>query len=264
MINFKVISDIHLEFYRGKKYLNLLKNILHAFQNSNNNDFLLLSGDIGRVDTEHHYQQYSHFLENMSRVFKNVIMIPGNHEYYGSFIFETEKKLSDIVKNFKNVNLLNNSVYIKNDICILGTTLWSEGNLQECQRLNDFYQIHDFKNDPSLYSKIHSLNKIWLKETIEKYRDIHKIIVLTHHQPSFRLIDPKYLKFESMNSFFAANVDDLFTIPNIKYWIYGHTHTPFNGKIDTCHVHFICNPYGYPNENPSIEFFSEFNLPSSP
>ena len=31
--------------------------------------------------------------------------------------------------------------------------------------------------------------------------------------------------------------------PNIKHWVHGHTHDPFDYKIGECRV--VCNPRGY-------------------
>jgi predicted phosphodiesterase len=35
--------------------------------------------------------------------------------------------------------------------------------------------------------------------------------------------------------------------PQIKYWVHGHTHTPFDYMIEGCRV--ICNPCGYPGQD---------------
>lgn len=260
MKNFKCLSDVHLEFYKGEKFIFLLNKMKESFLQSEHNHFLLLAGDIGRINNNYYYNQYKSFLNMTSQIFEKVILIPGNHEYYGSSFYETEKKLTDLTDYFHNVIFLNNSVFINNNICILGTTLWTEGHTKEYIKLNDFYEIQDFVKDHSLYSRIHSDNKEWLNHEIEKYKKDYELIILTHHQPSFRLIDAKYKKFHNMNHFFAANCDDLFTQSKIKYWIYGHTHTPFYGKLEDSPIQFICNAYGYPRENPFIQYFSEFNF----
>ena len=70
---------------------------------------------------------------------------------------------------------------------------------------------------------------------------------MTHHLPSYKLIDRKYINDNKhLNKYFASNSDDLF-VPTIKAWIYGHTHT---GSVRECHgIKLYCNPYGYPGEN---------------
>jgi len=49
------------------------------------------------------------------------------------------------------------------------------------------------------------------------------------------------------NQWFYCDLDNL-----IKYWFYGHTHTPLNVKIHN--IPFLCNPIGYPNENIKSNF----------
>jgi hypothetical protein len=40
----------------------------------------------------------------------------------------------------------------------------------------------------------------------------------------------------------------------IDYWIFGHTHTPMSETIHG--IKFVCNPFGYPEEN--VGYFSLF------
>ena len=73
-----------------------------------------------------------------------------------------------------------------------------------------------------------------------------KCIVITHHVPSFSLIDVKY-KTQNMqlyNQWFYCNMDSLIEtqIDKIECWIYGHTHTPSDVKING--IPFLCNPIG--------------------
>jgi len=260
MKNYKCLSDVHLEFYKGEKFINLLDNIKDSFIQSDHNDFLLLAGDIGRINNDFYYDQYKSFLDMTSQIFQHVILIPGNHEYYGSSFYETDKKLTELTDDFDNVTFLNNSVFIKDNVCILGTTLWAKGHTEEYMKMNDFYQIQDFVKDYMIYPQKHEENKKWLHDQIGLYKEDHNLIILTHHQPSFRLIHSQYKMHKNINHFFASSCDDLFSTQGIKYWVYGHTHTPFYGKLDEYDIHFVCNPYGYPEENHFIQYYSEFQL----
>lgn len=259
MIHIKVLSDLHLEFYKGKRFINKVHSILNSFeQSSQNNEILLLAGDIGRVDTIANYEKYKFFLNSVSPLFQHVLFIPGNHEYYGSSIEKTNQKLSQLAH--ENIHFLDNSVFTINNLCVLGSTLWSPGNPQEFMKINDFHEIQDFFHTFENYHNIHQQHKKWLEETISLNQHDYQLLLLTHHQPSRRLIHPKYNQYEHLNPFFAAEMDHLFNYACIKYWVYGHTHTPFYGKIDSSNIHFVCHPYGYPNENPNIPFFYEFEI----
>ena len=81
-----------------------------------------------------------------------------------------------------------------------------------------------------------------------------KIIVLTHHCPTYDILQTKYLENDrdNMNSFFANDGEELLKTPNIKLWICGHTH---GCKTITVNNTIIAtNTYGYDGEN--IEGFS--------
>jgi Icc-related predicted phosphoesterase len=81
------------------------------------------------------------------------------------------------------------------------------------------------------------------------------VIMITHHLPSYSLIDPKYMKSKGsigptgLNQYFASHLDDLIKSP-IKAWICGHTHTGFEKRINDVTVY--CNPGGYPGENEGL------------
>ncbi len=56
------------------------------------------------------------------------------------------------------------------------------------------------------------------------------------------------------NQWFYCNMDDFIQTNQhkIKCWFYGHTHTPLATQI--YNVPMCCNPIGYPNENPIIDW----------
>ena len=66
--------------------------------------------------------------------------------------------------------------------------------------------------------------------------------------PSFNFIDEKY-KNSPCNTDFASDLEWMVKEnANIKYWIFGHTHTSWNSKLNECQD--ICNPMGYLEETP--------------
>ena len=91
-------------------------------------------------------------------------------------------------------------------------------------------------------------------------------IVITHHVPSYSLIDIKYKtqKMLPYNQCFFCDMDDLIEKYNskIKCWVYGHTHKSSNVIINN--IPFLCNPIGYPNENSNLEFHKNIIIDSFP
>ena len=78
-MKFQYLSDLHLEFPSNKKWVK--KNIKPI------GDYLLIAGDTGYLTNSrknHIYENYcDSFLKYCSDNWKQTILIPGNHEYYG-------------------------------------------------------------------------------------------------------------------------------------------------------------------------------------
>jgi predicted phosphodiesterase len=274
------ISDIHLEFYKPHK---VAKRILKNINPNEDVKICILSGDIG-----YPFQPvYEEFLIFMNSKFEHVFLITGNHEYYqfgknkGKTMKEINDKIQEIIEvnKLNNVHFLNNSTYdlIYEDNGIdnggnghdgnnnktyrfIGTTLWSKLFLPQYM-INDKINIaeHDFES----CNKWHQDNVTFLKTEIDKCNlDDNKIIpiVITHHLPSYSLIDEKYKDtYRSYyNQSYASNCDDLMKNSNIKCWFYGHTHT---GSVQTINdVICAANPIGYPDENKNIDFNKVIDL----
>lgn len=285
---FHIMSDIHLES-RKKDFKVILENsinknnILKISQsfpqlninfdpNEKNNVNLILAGDIGYPSM----QNYRDFLLKSTELYDNIYMIAGNHEfYYGKQT--VEQILSDIklicseINEFNKSNINNGHLYFldndmvsNNDIRILGSTLWT--NVTSIDRvnskyINDYNLITDFDVDKS--NELYNQNYKWLKESLgeiimEKNTNPNiKTIIITHHLPSFKLINPKYKSYSNINCFFASNSDELISNP-VNYWIYGHTHTKTTHNING--VNIMCNPIGYVGEEKTYDPYNIFEL----
>jgi predicted phosphodiesterase len=225
-------------------------------------EVLCLAGDIGYP----HSGIYREFLKKMNTDFKKVFIITGNHEYYSSdkygshSIDETNKMIESliIIHKLTNITFLNNSYELYNDVLFAGTTLWSKipsVNMNDICLMNDFKQIQGLTYDT--YNLLYYNSCSFIEEMLsdickeENYKNKNKkIVMMTHHLPSFNLIDEKHT-FSDTNCFYASKCNMYFVEP-IKAWIYGHTHTP--NKTVMNNIKFVCNPKGYPSENTIIKY----------
>jgi len=245
----RLFSDLHLEFIKPNKIEQFIKKIPFG-----NDEICILAGDIGNP-----YQtNYDSFMRFINKNFKKTFYITGNHEYYNKkkTIQETNEFLEKYFQQFDNISFLNNNYEIYDNYCFIGTTLWSKiTNLN--YNINDVYNIPNF--DYIEYNRLNKLSIDFLQDTLQKNENC---IVITHHVPSYSLIDVKYktLQMEPYNQWFYCNMDDLIeaNVNKIKYWIYGHTHTPSNIMINE--ILFLCNPIGYPNENSILDFKKSFTI----
>lgn len=89
----------------------------------------------------------------------------------------------------------------------------------------------------------HDQHKNWLEKSLNESKAAERIIVLTHHAPSLKMLsdesDPRYRNGK------ASDLETFFKKP-ITHWISGHTHLCKHIQING--VECISNCYGYPNE----------------
>jgi len=277
--NIQYVSDLHLE-----RYLNKPKPIFEALVKPCA-PYLALAGDIGHPNTP----LWNNFFKYVSTGWTQVFYITGNHEYYNkkdkskwkykqpTTMTERHLEIKESLKLYQNVTMLdidNPAFYLaKDNIVIIGSTLWSfipnDKMSLIFNSLNDYNYIA-LKQAPTPECTAESqeettatsltpmdVNILWFRERRILQSQIEfwttfgaNIIVMTHHMPSFSFVMEKY-KDNDINYGFASECEDLLT-PNVKAWIYGHTHNVSEDILGTT----ICavNARGY--EFQKIEHFS--------
>jgi predicted MPP superfamily phosphohydrolase len=230
-------SDIHLEFLKKQntKFCDYI--IPHA-------PVLVLAGDIG-----YPFQPlYTKFLSTISKKFKKIFLITGNHEYYKTLgIDETNKKIKEIIteNRLDNISFLNNSYEDYQGYRFVGSTLWSKISDNK-YLINDFTEIKNLSVEK--YNILHAECRKFITHSIETEKPV---IMITHHLPSHSLTHLNYIKYSYYQQCFSSSCDDLIRKP-VVCWFYGHTHMPMVRTING--VQILCNPIGYPGENVNFDF----------
>lgn len=251
---FQYFSDIHLEFYNDNR--NLIKRLFDIKETKA--DFLLLPGDIGQPFKP----SYTHFLGMMSPHFTKIFVIPGNHEYYKSTMSTSEvdhlcRQVCLTLPQQNVVFLQDEEFNVCHELSIYGTTLWSyiNDNIASTieNAINDYKCIHKFT--PSVSNHLHHTSVKKLNDYIANTNMDQKVIVMTHHMPSFDLIDASYKTqtYTAINCAFASDLP-IRHDKRIVAWVYGHTHKP------RAYGKFYCNPIGYPGENKSWSLNTTFEV----
>lgn len=248
MISLSVVSDLHLIFYSSFKP-----------ENWKPTDLLILAGDIFEYNS---LTSHSSFLEFIATQYSQVIYVLGNHEYYNHGLKEQFILYKKIEEQYPNIHVLNNESFVFGDYTFLGTTLWTSLNnhdpitmLSSHVYLNDYLMIED--------DTIKPIKKLTTKKVVELFNQSLSFLtqrvdgdspetqffIVTHHAPSLQSIAPCYRQNNYvMNGNFVSDLDSwILKRTNVKFWVHGHTHTPFDYPIGNCRV--ICNPRGYPNEH---------------
>jgi predicted phosphodiesterase len=83
----------------------------------------------------------------------------------------------------------------------------------------------------------------YIEQVVAEKHD-QKFVVVGHHAPSRQSTHPKYQHETLVNGAYSSSLDFFIEDrPQIKLWIHGHTHYPFDYMIGQTRV--ICNPRGY-------------------
>lgn len=233
-------SDLHLEFKDNERYLR--ENPIEPL-----GEILLLAGDIMPFS---HIKDHSSFFDYVSKYFKYVYWVPGNHEYYHSDIEQFKSPLMQRIR--ENVFLVNNQKIRYKDVNLICSTMWSkishenEWNIE--RSVTDFYciKINGFKFTPIHFNQLHQKDLRFITDSSEEIND-RKTIVVTHHVPTL-IHYPEPFLYSNINEAFAVDLTKFIDSSGFDYWIYGHHHTnnpPFKiGKTE-----MLTNQLGYVRHN---------------
>ena len=126
-------SDLHLEFG-------------HIELENPGVDVLILSGDI--CVASKFGPDYDRFFNDVSKAFKHVVYIVGNHEHYNGDFNKTIDTLRMVLARYENVHLLDKETFVLDDVTFIGGTLWTDMNKEDVTTLitmpsvmNDFRRV---------------------------------------------------------------------------------------------------------------------------
>ena len=219
MLNLQICSDLHIE-YKNDEVPDPLDYITPVA------DILVLAGDIGSF---YKIEQLKGFLEKICLLFKTVIYVPGNQEYY---VVQTTKPLPmyyllnrmyEIEQDIKNLYVLNQTSLIIGDTCITGCTLWSDLKISIPKFI---VRIHGISNE--IYNKKHTNDINYIKKMIDYCNNNNlKLVVITHYCPTYKVLEGSEKK-DKYSSLYTSNLDYLFDGNKINTWICGHIHKNFD------------------------------------
>lgn len=248
-MRFRVISDIHNEFYAERECHYDLP-VLQGEEDM----CLLMAGDIGLL---HSPRTYEAFVQEMCSRHKLVFWIEGNHEFYHGNI--SKHSVGNVIAQMKIQNKWNN-IYTREmpiedeKIAVVGCTLWTDfdnGNplvmLEANSRMNDHRIIRKGDEYSKFYTEnarsLHHVQKKKLFKDIEHYKNLdYKVIVVTHHHPSFKGVSPEY-HGDLLNGAYCTDLYEDIKRTEPDYWVCGHIHRRQDYMVRNTVV--TCNPLGY-------------------
>ena len=196
---------------------------------------------------------------------KPVIMVAGNHEFFGGRFYRTLEKMREATVG-TNIHLLEDDAVTIDGVRFLGCTLWTDmkiyGLISDWQRYELELKWPDYRkirNDRQGYRRLlvrdtvarHQASRAWLEQQLAQPFD-GKTVVVTHHLPTEQSVSPQF-RGDRFTRAFASEVDALIR-PPVDLWIHGHTHDSMDYRHQDSGVRIVCNPCGYLPEEPNRSF----------
>lgn len=210
-----------------------------------------------------------------------VVLVLGNHDFYGSSIDFALEKGRRLVERTGITLLENESIEI--DRCrFIGATLWTDFAVSvdddehipsEERRAKAFelvpWQMADFhaifrsderrsgENGLITVHEIlarHVVSRSYIDQQLSKPFD-GRTVVVTHHAPHMQSMDPSFFGHVT-NAAFASDLSGMIERRKPHLWIHGHIHIFRDYMADATRV--ICNPRGYSREQYTSGFRDSF------
>jgi hypothetical protein len=247
-LRIQLVSDLHIEMRRPPKI-------------PVNAPCIALLGDIGVAGTK----MYAAFVRSLSEKFETVLILAGNHEFYGGEYEERKYDMRRLADSLPNVRFLDCESVNLGGVKVLGCTLWSHvppparevvRNTLTDYRVIEVLDIGAEEPRPLLVSDTNAMHRreatfLW-KEIAAAKEAGQTLLVLTHHSSLIRgTSHPEYEGLPT-NHGFSADLSELMGSP-VAAWVYGHTH--FNpSELVVNGTRVLANQKGYSEEKTGVAF----------
>ncbi len=203
-----------------------------------------------------------------------VIMVPGNHEYYGKRAIDRHgRKMQEKAEALNRetgsrVHMLDRGEVVLSGTRFLCATLWTdyalyglenrEKAMRDAEReMNDYRNVCSTLNRRLTAAFVlgeHRKSRAWLEERLAVPFD-GPTVVVTHHPPTPRALPPGY-RGDSVSPCYASDLEALMQGPTApEAWFHGHVHVCHDHVVGGTRV--VANPRGYVEwksvENPLFD-----------
>jgi len=247
-----VLSDLHVEF--GSLVVP-----------KTDADVVVLAGDI------HVRAQSARWSGRLAkRLGIPVVLIAGNHEYYGTlsprsvttFGANLAAIRAEAARSTGKLLFLECETAIIEGVRFVGCTLWTDfgvfGNPDQAiayaaTGMTDFFIIANRDGNSFTPSDARdeflAARRFLEAELATPFAG--PTVVVTHHLPSMKSV-PAPLKRDLLTAAYASSLDELVARSGAALWIHGHSHWSCDYMLGATRV--ICNPRGYFGVNPNPKF----------
>lgn len=270
-MRFMLVSDVHVDLNQWD---------WSFFENADTDvNTLVVAGDISNDVFE-----VSRWLVEAKARFANVIWVAGNHDFYNLGFHQTRlhdpgfsakwpypRIVSEMVDHYKRWSDANGITFLHRDkvtidgVTFIGATGWHDYRGGEPYSTEDQIAAwYEVLNDRMISWQHGLIRPDHLKPFDAGVKDWEYIrdqvasttgpmVVITHHIPHRRFLwqRPHDRVWTLLHGSFVNTRMESISSPDIKYWIYGHTHKRDMSEMGQ--TTYVCNARGYRGENERWE-----------
>lgn len=219
---------------------------------------LVLAGDLWRDNlTFKDMPDHGSWIAMVAKRFEHVIIVLGNHDYWGLSLQSAVRKAKEGVWALSNVTVLEQDTVTVSGIKFLGGTLWTDYGRNDTAmmvirgKMNDYKRITfgdsrvRRKSRPLDMFEIHRQTTKFIFNNCQADFPEQPVIIVTHMAPSEQSIDPAYAHEHILNHAYYTDLAESVRIhcKSVKLWIHGHIHWPVDYSL--YNVRVVSNPRGY-------------------
>jgi predicted phosphohydrolase len=288
-VEIQILSDVHTEFLLRNKRSGLdMDDVIDSLIQPKAK-YLALLGDIGCPAIQESFVLYQEFLSRLEGKFEHIFVIAGNHEYY----CPTESKMpmrviKERIRKYcerkQYLTFLDRNSYLIGNVRIIGATLWSDLDIDPIveedlvEHITDFSTIYLLEDANAIHASVSSACRnirpddmrqmfqedlAYIIDQVElAAKQNEKVIILTHHPPSFQGTSPEEYcddkgssKSSRFASAFASDLEHLLFTESFQKsvvcWAFGHTHHSSDQMING--IRLVSNQVGYRHKKEQCE-----------
>ncbi len=225
-------------------------------------DVTILAGDIANGVEAIEVAKRASFAKSQ------VIVVPGNHEFYGGQMDLVLAQMRAAASAVPNVHLLDRDSVTIQGVRFLGATLWTDYALHGRDQIDAAIQaasprMVDYRlikaETGELFSArdsitLHHQARNWLASQLQahemdaadsglsaqKASPPQKTVVITHHAPHPLSVHMRFAG-NAVNPAFVSDLTELMGVAQL--WVHGHAHNGFDYNVAGTRV--VANPAGY-------------------
>lgn len=255
----RIFSDVHLDFDLGRQFYLSPKMVWSPQPLPEDDDtILVLAGDLWTDDLAFKVLPNGEsWIRHVADRFKHVIVVLGNHDYWGLSLQSAPRKAKEATWKLPNVTVLEQDAVVVSGVKFVGGTMWTDYGRDPLAMEVIRNQMVDYKRitfgekrvrrrvrPPDMY-EVHRQTTRFIFNNCYADEPGQPVIVVTHMAPHANSIDSRYAHERLLNHAYYTDLSESVRThcKDVRLWVHGHMHTPVDYML--YNVRVLSNPRGY-------------------